>query len=263
MPPALPSRPIDATLSVTKAARLLGVHPNTIRAWSDAGRLRYYRINPRGDRRYRLSDLQRFLAAAESGLPEGAAEAPPPRPGHRPRLELLPPVGRGGREPARLHAQGTPGQTPPAEPGASEPAARDDTDLGLLVSLARIAGSGATIPVALSEAATAIRDHGPHRAVALFELREGWLHPVASSGRGSTRLVELPRDFGVIGDALAAFEARSLGAGNRRSADLGLVDELGRTGPRPQAMTSDDVRSVIGGRPETAVAIPGTNGAWG
>src|SRR3954447_20242964 len=62
----LPSRPIDATLSVTKAARLLGVHPNTVRAWSDAGRLRYYRINPRGDRRYRLRDLQRFLAAAEN-----------------------------------------------------------------------------------------------------------------------------------------------------------------------------------------------------
>src|SRR6187200_3565639 len=65
MPAALPNRPIDATLSVTKAARLLGVHPNTVRAWSDAGRLRYYRINPRGDRRYRLGDLQRFLAAAE------------------------------------------------------------------------------------------------------------------------------------------------------------------------------------------------------
>src|SRR5687767_1079731 len=60
----LPPRPIDATLSVTKAARLLGVHPNTVRAWSDAGRLRYYRINPRGDRRYRLGDLQRFLNAA-------------------------------------------------------------------------------------------------------------------------------------------------------------------------------------------------------
>ena len=48
------------------------MHPNTIRAWSDAGRLRYYRINPRGDRRYRLGDLQRFLAAAETGLADGA-----------------------------------------------------------------------------------------------------------------------------------------------------------------------------------------------
>jgi diguanylate cyclase (GGDEF)-like protein/excisionase family DNA binding protein len=63
-------RPTDATLSVTKAARLLGVHPNTIRAWSDQGRLRYYRINPRGDRRYRLGDLERFLDDAE-GTPIG------------------------------------------------------------------------------------------------------------------------------------------------------------------------------------------------
>src|SRR4026209_311064 len=71
----LPLRPADATLSATKAARLLGVHPNAGRAWSGAGRLRYYRINPRGDRRYRLGDLQRFLAAAE-----GTAEYPS-RPG--------------------------------------------------------------------------------------------------------------------------------------------------------------------------------------
>ncbi len=59
---------------MTKAARLLGVHPNTIRAWSDQGRLRYYRINPRGDRRYRLGDLQRFLAAAEGGPITGRIE---------------------------------------------------------------------------------------------------------------------------------------------------------------------------------------------
>ena len=44
---------------------MLGVHPNTVRAWSDQGRLRYYRINARGDRRYRIADLQRFLDAAE------------------------------------------------------------------------------------------------------------------------------------------------------------------------------------------------------
>jgi excisionase family DNA binding protein len=59
-------RPADATLSVTRAARLIGVHPNTIRAWSDQGRLSFLRINDRGDRRYRLADLQRFLAEAET-----------------------------------------------------------------------------------------------------------------------------------------------------------------------------------------------------
>ena len=62
-------RPADATLTVARAAQVLGVHPNTVRAWSDAGRLRYYRINPRGDRRYRLGDLQRFLTNAASGPP--------------------------------------------------------------------------------------------------------------------------------------------------------------------------------------------------
>src|SRR6476619_965176 len=83
MTSTLPPRPTDATLSVTKAARLLGVHPNTVRAWSDAGRLRYYRINPRGDRRYRMGDLQRFLAAAESWSPEGSAP-PGAAPSRRP-----------------------------------------------------------------------------------------------------------------------------------------------------------------------------------
>ena len=64
---------------------MLGVHPNTIRAWSDQGRLRYYRINLRGDRRYRLGDLQGFLAAAE-GSPVGLAHGRPPV---GPSLELL------------------------------------------------------------------------------------------------------------------------------------------------------------------------------
>src|SRR5512146_2038344 len=65
----LHARPADATMTVTKAAQVLGVHPNTVRAWSEAGRLRYYRINPRGDRRYRMTDLQRFLAGSLSAPP--------------------------------------------------------------------------------------------------------------------------------------------------------------------------------------------------
>jgi diguanylate cyclase (GGDEF)-like protein/excisionase family DNA binding protein len=69
-------RPADATLSVAKAARVLSVHPNTVRAWSDAGRLRYYRINPRGDRRYRLPDLQRFLVLARVDGPSEPVSPP-------------------------------------------------------------------------------------------------------------------------------------------------------------------------------------------
>ncbi len=70
-PPAGP--PTDATLSVTRAARILGVHPNTVRAWSDEGRLRHYRINARGDRRFRLSDLERFLVELQASPGNGPA----------------------------------------------------------------------------------------------------------------------------------------------------------------------------------------------
>ena len=51
----------DALLSVAQAAAVLGVHPNTIRSWTDAGRLTAYRINARGDRRFRRGDVERIL----------------------------------------------------------------------------------------------------------------------------------------------------------------------------------------------------------
>jgi diguanylate cyclase (GGDEF)-like protein/excisionase family DNA binding protein len=51
----------DALLSVAQAASLLGVHPNTIRSWTDAGRLTAYRINARGDRRFRRNEVERIL----------------------------------------------------------------------------------------------------------------------------------------------------------------------------------------------------------
>ena len=65
-------------LTVTGAARYLGVHPNTIRAWTEQGRLRCVRINARGDRRFMTSDLQSFLAA-------GTVEVRPTPDHHRSR----------------------------------------------------------------------------------------------------------------------------------------------------------------------------------
>ena len=56
----------EALLSVAQAAALLGVHPNTLRAWTDAGRLTAYRINLRGDRRYRRGEVERLLAEGAS-----------------------------------------------------------------------------------------------------------------------------------------------------------------------------------------------------
>ena len=71
----------EALVSVAQAAALLGVHPNTVRSWSDAGRLPAYRINARGDRRYRSGDVQRLLA-------EGTGSDQPALPDHRADAEV-------------------------------------------------------------------------------------------------------------------------------------------------------------------------------
>jgi diguanylate cyclase (GGDEF)-like protein len=68
--------PASASLPITKAARLLGVHPNTLRAWADEGRVRCLRVNSRGDRRFLVADLRSFMSAAENRpSPEGHREA--------------------------------------------------------------------------------------------------------------------------------------------------------------------------------------------
>ena len=46
---------------------MLGVHPNTVRAWTAQGVLPCMRINGRGDRRYRRDDLTRFVKNAAGG----------------------------------------------------------------------------------------------------------------------------------------------------------------------------------------------------
>lgn len=58
--------PNAASLPITKAARVLGVHPNTLRAWADQGRVRCLRVNRRGDRRFLLDDLHAFMRDAEA-----------------------------------------------------------------------------------------------------------------------------------------------------------------------------------------------------
>jgi excisionase family DNA binding protein len=53
---------MDKMLTPREVAALLHIHPNTLKRWSDKGRIVAYRINPRGDRRYRLQDVDHFLA---------------------------------------------------------------------------------------------------------------------------------------------------------------------------------------------------------
>jgi len=53
---------MDDMLTVREVARFLHVHPNTLRRWSNKGRIRAYRISPRGDRRFKREEIARYLA---------------------------------------------------------------------------------------------------------------------------------------------------------------------------------------------------------
>ncbi|HEY2917041.1 MAG TPA: GAF domain-containing protein [Candidatus Limnocylindrales bacterium] len=234
-----PSRPTDATLTVTRAAQVLGVHPNTVRAWSDAGRLRYYRINPRGDRRYRLGDLQRFLAGSLA-TPAG------PETDHD---------GRGGRgarsgDPDRGAFDGPPGAS-----GASAGAAPDarhilDTDVDANASLRLASQLGSVTADALRLAVTdpeapvaaavaAIREALGAPVVAAWRLLDDRFVPAAVAGSARSRLVELPRSFGALARAVD---------------QPGEVVDGGHAGVMAISLQQ--------GR-ELAVAIPGPAAPWG
>jgi len=241
----LPSRPTDATLSVTKAARLLGVHPNTIRAWSDAGRLRYYRINTRGDRRYRLGDLQRFLAAAETGAPDGVPTVPTGSWGGRRSID---PSAVARFAPARRGELAL----SPADPLDAE---RHHLDLAVASTISRLVNATDDRDDALLAAAQAIRDAYGHHLVVVWEARRDRLTPRAQAladAARPVRFVDLPRSLGIMGRTL------ELAAGRGRS---------GRA-PIPGVLLGDDhsdaaLAVLHDGRPELAVAIPGARDPWG
>jgi diguanylate cyclase (GGDEF)-like protein/excisionase family DNA binding protein len=234
----LPPRPIDATLTVTKAARLLGVHPNTVRAWSDAGRLRFYRINPRGDRRYRLGDLQRFLAIAERGptAPSGTSAALGRRSADAGRTDVAP------LELVHLESDDT---------------TRHRRDLALLDAIAREPFGQTTVQQDLDRVAAQLRATSGRSLVAIWERRGERLVPISvavPAGVAAPRLLDLPRGFGVLGQAID-FATR------RR--DRGLEEAPGASAVI--ASGSDRVTTTIlpGDREEMATAIPGRDGAWG
>ena len=240
----LAPRPSDATLTVTKAARLLGVHPNTIRAWSDQGRLRFYRINARGDRRFRLGDLQRFLAAAEQPAPprrsrgQGAtpvravpslgAELVELRTRPSERLAMSPDSARGlepgrflepGRtaEPLRLLDAGRPApDIPPfaAPSHASSPFAaplsspldveRRLVEIDILGRLADLVASGRGLDEIVGCAVDLLHGRAGHDLAIVVERREGRLAPVAARGEGADRLSWTAESTGLPGRALDA-----------------------------------------------------------
>ena len=61
-------RPIpDPLLTMNEVAAWLRIHPNTIRRWTDSGRLKHFRVGERGDRRFSVRDLRAFLGQRIAG----------------------------------------------------------------------------------------------------------------------------------------------------------------------------------------------------
>jgi excisionase family DNA binding protein len=52
---------LHGLLSTPDAAEFFHVHPNTVRRWSDTGMIPAYRVGKRFDRRFRRTDLEKFL----------------------------------------------------------------------------------------------------------------------------------------------------------------------------------------------------------
>jgi len=48
-------------LKISEAAKLLNVHPNTLRKWDKKGILVAVRFGERGDRRYRKEDIMKLV----------------------------------------------------------------------------------------------------------------------------------------------------------------------------------------------------------
>ena len=242
----LARRPADATLSVTKAAHVLGVHPNTIRAWSAQGRLRFYRINDRGDRRYRLGDLQRFLAQAESH--------PEPSRGRRnlggePARFGAPLIGADVVElrtrPLDHQAAGPTAVVRPivASQAVHEAPARTRLDMAILTHLADLLAQDADTDAVATAIVELLHDRAGHDLVAVLERRDGRLVARAARGAGADWLGSLAESQGLPARALRAAGPVA------ETAQVGM-DWLGGSG------------SLLGCR--VAVAVRGaTGGPWG
>ncbi|MGZ8501782.1 MAG: GAF domain-containing protein, partial [Candidatus Limnocylindrales bacterium] len=191
---------------MTKAARLLGVHPNTIRAWSDQGRLRYYRINPRGDRRYRLGDLERFLDAAE-GTPIGSLRVVDPNGSSGRR------TGPGGR--ARTAAGQRRGESR-ARLEVLAPSATEDVDrmVAWAAQLQSIHQFGSRLSRLTSNReigmaiATELRELIDYHNVRVYRVAGDDLVPVAFTGRVGEYVGETPEQLRIsVGDGITGWVA--------------------------------------------------------
>ncbi|HHT9136981.1 MAG TPA: helix-turn-helix domain-containing protein [Candidatus Wunengus sp. YC60] len=53
---------MEALLTLSEAAHILKVHPNTLRLWDKNGTLKAIRIGIKRTRRYKKEDLEKFIS---------------------------------------------------------------------------------------------------------------------------------------------------------------------------------------------------------
>jgi len=56
---------INGMLTIPEVARLLHIHPNTVRQWTNKGLLPAYGIGTRGDRRFKREEIDNFIERAK------------------------------------------------------------------------------------------------------------------------------------------------------------------------------------------------------
>jgi excisionase family DNA binding protein len=57
---------LEPMLTTSEVARILNVHINTVRRWSNQGALKSYRIGSRGDRRFRKGDVDALFSGNDA-----------------------------------------------------------------------------------------------------------------------------------------------------------------------------------------------------
>jgi len=67
----------QSLMTVSELARLLHVHNNTVRRWSDQGLIKAYRVSRRGDRRFRRQDITNFLDKFNTMSKDGESRLSP------------------------------------------------------------------------------------------------------------------------------------------------------------------------------------------
>lgn len=69
----------ETFVKVREAAKILGVAPNTVRAWGAGGKIPEYRHPANGYRMYKRKDLEQLLQKLEQSVWRGETTKPPKR----------------------------------------------------------------------------------------------------------------------------------------------------------------------------------------